>query len=46
MLPEIFLTTQFEKRFKDFFGFQPSVWHSKIGLKRKEKFGMGQPKIR
>ena len=48
MLPEIFLTTQFEKRFKDFFGFHPSVWHSKIGLKEKRKiwYGAAQNKIK
>ena len=35
MLPEIFLTTQFEKRFTNFFGFSPSLWHSKISKKNK-----------
>ncbi len=35
LLPEIFLTKQFESRFKDFFGFCPAIWHSKITQKKK-----------
>ena len=35
LLPEIFLTNQFKKRFEDFFGFTPAVWHSKITPKNK-----------
>ena len=35
LLPEIFLTNQFKKRFEDFFGFAPAVWHSKITPKNK-----------
>ena len=37
LLPEIFLTNQFKERFKEFFGFLPSIWHSKIGIKSKRK---------
>ena len=35
LLPEIFLTNQFNKRFEDYFGFKPSIWHSKITKKYK-----------
>ena len=35
LLPEIFLTNQFNKRFEDYFGFKPSIWHSKITKKNK-----------
>ena len=35
LLPEIFLTSQFKKRFKNFFGFEPFLWHSKITKKNK-----------
>ena len=35
LIPEIFLTTQFKKRFKLFFGYEPAIWHSKISTKRK-----------
>ena len=37
LLPEIFLTNQFKERFIEFFGFLPSIWHSKIGIKSKRK---------
>ncbi len=36
MLPEIGLTNQFEKKFKEFFGFLPAVWHSNITKKNKQ----------
>ncbi len=36
MLPEIGLTNQFEKKFIEFFGFKPAVWHSGITKKNKE----------
>ena len=36
MLPEIGLTNQFEKKFIEFFGFRPAVWHSGISKKNKE----------
>ncbi len=35
LLPEIFLTNDFKSRFEDFFGFEPSIWHSKITPKQK-----------
>jgi primosomal protein N' (replication factor Y) len=41
LLPEIFLTNQFKDRFVDFFGFTPSIWHSKIGIKSKRKIWQG-----
>tara|TARA_B100000945_G_scaffold142042_1_gene113758 strand:- start:130 stop:2085 length:1956 start_codon:yes stop_codon:yes gene_type:complete len=36
LLPEIFLTNQFRQRFKDYFGFNPTIWHSKITKKNKK----------
>ena len=36
LLPEIFLTNQFKQRFEDYFGFKPSIWHSKITKKNKK----------
>ena len=36
MLPEIGLTNQFEKKFIEFFGFKPAIWHSGVGKKNKE----------
>ena len=36
MLPEIGLTGQFEKKFIEFFGFKPAIWHSGITKKNKE----------
>ena len=36
LLPEIGLTGQFEKKFKEFFGFTPAVWHSGVTKKKKE----------
>ena len=35
MLPEIALTNQFRKRFKEFFDAEPAIWHS--GTKKKNK---------
>ena len=35
MLPEIGLTTQFKKKFINFFGFEPAIWHS--GISKKDK---------
>ena len=35
LLPEIFLTNEFKFRFKDFFGFEPAIWHSKVTPKNK-----------
>ena len=36
MLPEIGLTNQFEKKFLEFFGIEPAIWHSGISNKNKE----------
>ena len=36
LLPEIGLTGQFEKKFLEFFGINPAVWHSGISKKKKE----------
>tara|TARA_B100000579_G_scaffold421374_1_gene422092 strand:- start:426 stop:2381 length:1956 start_codon:yes stop_codon:yes gene_type:complete len=35
LLPEIFLTNQFNNRFEEYFGFKPAVWHSKITKKNR-----------
>ena len=36
LLPEIGLTGQFEKKFTEFFGFKPAIWHSAITKKNRE----------
>ena len=36
LLPEIGLTFEFEKKFKEFFGFNPAIWHSGISKKNKK----------
>ena len=36
LLPEIGLTSEFEKKFKEFFGFKAAIWHSGISHKRKK----------
>ena len=36
MLPEIGLTGQFEKKFVEYFGFSPAIWHSGVTKKNKE----------
>ena len=36
MLPEIGLTGQFEKKFVEYFGFNPAIWHSGVTKKNKE----------
>ncbi len=41
MLPEIGLTNQFEKKFIEFFGFKPAIWHSGISKKNKEMIWSG-----
>ncbi len=41
LLPEIFLTNQFQDRFLDFFGSIPSIWHSKITQKNKRRIWQG-----
>tara|TARA_B100001778_G_scaffold164682_1_gene135361 strand:- start:25 stop:699 length:675 start_codon:yes stop_codon:yes gene_type:complete len=40
LLPEIGLTGQFEKKFVEFFGFTPAIWHSGISNKKKKLFGV------
>ena len=35
LLPEIGLTNQFEKKFIEFFGFKPAIWHSGVSKKNK-----------
>jgi primosomal protein N' (replication factor Y) len=41
LLPEIGLTSQFEKKFLEFFGIKPAVWHSGISKKKKEVIWSG-----
>tara|TARA_Y100000590_G_scaffold338527_1_gene385772 strand:- start:2940 stop:4895 length:1956 start_codon:yes stop_codon:yes gene_type:complete len=41
LLPEIGLTGQFEKKFYEYFGFKPAVWHSGISKKIKELIWSG-----
>ena len=41
LLPEIGLTSQFEKKFIEFFGIVPAVWHSGISKKKKETIWSG-----
>ena len=36
LLPEIALTNQFSKRFKEFFGVEPAIWHSGTTKKNKK----------
>ena len=40
MLPEIGLTSQFEKKFVEFFGFSPAIWHSGVSKKKKKLSGV------
>ena len=40
VIPEIGLTSQFEKKFVEFFGFTPAIWHSGITKKIKKLFGV------
>ena len=40
-MPEIGLTGQFEKKFIEFFGITPAVWHSGISKKKKEVIWSG-----
>jgi len=48
MLPEIALTNQFSKRFKDFFGVEPAIWHSGTTKKNKSIIwkGVSEGKIK
>ena len=41
LLPEIGLTSEFEKKFLEFFGVIPAVWHSGISKKKKEVIWSG-----
>ena len=41
LLPEIGLTGEFEKKFFEFFGFIPAVWHSGVSKKKKEVIWSG-----
>ncbi|WP_075502552.1 replication restart helicase PriA [Candidatus Pelagibacter communis] len=41
LLPEIGLTSQFEQKFFEYFGFKPAVWHSGISKKKKELIWSG-----
>jgi len=41
MLPEIGLTSEFEQKFKEYFGFEPAIWHSGITKKRKKVIWSG-----
>ena len=41
LLPEIGLTGEFEKKFIDFFGFKPAIWHSGVTSKNKKKIWSG-----
>jgi len=36
LLPEIVLTTQFKKKFIEFFKFEPAIWHSSTSKKNKK----------
>ena len=36
LIPEIGLTSEFEKKFKEYFGFNPAIWHSGVTQKRKK----------
>ncbi len=38
LLPEIGLTGQFEKKFYEYFGFNPAIWHSGISKKKKRSY--------
>ena len=35
-MPEIGLTSEFEKKFEDFFGFKAAIWHSSVSKKNKK----------
>ena len=41
LLPEIGLATEFEKKFIEFFGINPAVWHSGISKKKKKVIWSG-----
>ena len=41
LLPEIALTSQFSRRFEDFFGSPPAIWHSETSKKNKSVIWKG-----
>jgi len=41
LLPEIALTNQFSRRFKEFFGTEPAIWHSATSKKNKSVIWKG-----
>ena len=41
MLPEIGLTSQFERKFIEYFSFKPAIWHSGVTKKNKETIWSG-----
>ena len=41
LLPEIGLTSQFEQKFYEFFGFKPAIWHSRVSKKNKKLIWSG-----
>ena len=41
LLPEIGLTKEFEKKFQQYFGFNPAIWHSGISKKNKKLIWSG-----
>ena len=48
LLPEIGLTSEFEKKFKEYFGFNPAIWHSGVSKKKKKIIwsGLASKKIK
>ena len=48
LLPEIGLTSEFEKKFEEYFGFRSAVWHSGVTKKRKKIIwsGLANKKIK
>ena len=40
-MPEIGLTSEFQNKFKEFFGFEAAIWHSAISKKRKKLIWSG-----
>ena len=45
MVQEISLTPQLENRFKERFGLEINIWHSKITPKEEKKFGTNAMKV-
>ena len=38
LLPEIGLTSEFQQKFKEYFGFEPAIWHSGITKKKQRNY--------